>query len=131
MLLFVNKQCNYVRFYNRRWIPGIGIDLITANFNQTTSSTRIGTLNENNLSRHLIDKFDVFTECGSLTPIEMCALFQFFRQSSQYKSSSFHQQYNIFYTKSNKTDATRSKNITIKQGDEIKIDTSHAKSSEK
>lgn len=40
--------------------------------------------------------FHSFTECGKLTPFEICALFQFFQQSPEYKTSCFHEQYQQF-----------------------------------
>lgn len=80
----------------RNWFPDIGIDLITEHLNQTIS-TQIHANNEENLLEHLTNKFEVFTKCGSLTPLEMCALFQFVRHSPKYKDSSFHEQYNKFF----------------------------------
>lgn len=92
---------------HRKWIPGIGIDLITANFKQHSSSlNQPKKLNQPGCSllTHLPDTFDVFTESGSLTPFQICGLFQYFRQSPQYKYSCFHQQCNDFYaSKTSKT----------------------------
>lgn len=38
----------------------------------------------------------MFTQCGELTPFEICRLFQFFQQSPKYKTSCFHEQYQHF-----------------------------------
>lgn len=80
------------------------------NFNRTTSSP-VHANNQDNLLGNLANKFQVFTECGSLTPLEMCALFQFFCQTPEYKTSCFHQQYHNFYaSKSSKQSATANNN---------------------
>lgn len=124
-------------FSNRQWIPGIGIDLITANFNQTTSS-QIDCMDEDSQLGNLTNKFDVFTECGSLTPLQMCALFQFFRQTPMYKTSCFHSQFDKFFaskSNDNKTLATPNNSSdqlnTTGQGDadDNKSDTSHVNES--
>lgn len=82
-------------------------------------------MDEDNHLECLTNKFDVFTKCGSLTPLQMCALFQFFRQTPMYKTSCFHQQYDNFYaSKSNKTLAN-----PIDHDDEDKFDTPHVKNS--
>lgn len=85
----------------RKWIPGIGVDLITAKFAQNSSprneSNNLSSETECNWSSHLGDTFDVFTECGSLTPFQICALFRYFRQLPEYKNSCFHQQCNEFH----------------------------------
>lgn len=95
-LTLINEKTGFLSLDNiRNWFPDIGIDLITENFNQTISS-QIHVNNEENLLGNLTNKFEVFTECGSLTPLEMCALFQFVRHSPKYKHSSFHEQYNKF-----------------------------------
>lgn len=92
-----NFQRDFILFFpNRKWIAGIGIDLITANFNRT-SSMQFESVNEDNLLGNLTNEFHVFTESGSLTPLQMCALFQFFRQMPMYKNSCFHQQFEHFY----------------------------------
>lgn len=49
---------------------------------------------------HLKNTFNVFTESGSLTPLQMLALFQFFQKSPYYDKSSIHQQCKEFNKKS-------------------------------
>lgn len=77
----------------RQWFPGIGVNLITSKFDQFFDTEPNGI----NLIHHLKDTFHTFSKCGSLTPLQFCALFQFFRKSPHYKSSCFHQQYKDFY----------------------------------
>lgn len=92
-------------FFLRNWIPGIGKDLITANFDQKSSANAATASNkpESNPFTHLTDVFNVFTECGSLTSSEVYALFLFLRKSPDFENSSLHQQCNDFYaTKTNK-----------------------------
>lgn len=85
----------------RKWIPGIGADLITMNFKQHSSFDNNNPSHlkpsKNNLLKYLSDTFDVFSESGSLTPLQICALFQIIRQSPLYTESSFHQQCIAFY----------------------------------
>lgn len=49
---------------------------------------------------HLRNTFHVFTDSGSLTPLQMCALFQFLQKSPHFNTSSIHQQSKDFNRKS-------------------------------
>lgn len=77
----------------RQWIPGIGADLISSKFEHPSYKEGIS----KHLMQHLRNTFHIFTENGSLTPLQICALFQFFKKSPQYQSSCFHQQCKDFY----------------------------------
>lgn len=75
-------DCWWISFpiYFRKWVPGIGLDLITS---------------------HNVDfsNINVFSEFGTLSPSQTFSLFLFFRNSREYQSSSFHQQVKDFYEK--------------------------------
>ncbi|XP_055321600.1 dimethyladenosine transferase 2, mitochondrial [Sitodiplosis mosellana] len=102
LLRFFVNQClfkrkGYVIPKLEQWIPGIGVDLITSKFKQSSHCKP----NSTNFMQHLKSHtFHAFTECGSLTPLQMCALFQFVQKSPQYPTSCFHQQCKDFYLKS-------------------------------
>lgn len=83
--------------FHRKWIPGIGLELILSKFKQLKPNSQSHPM-ENNLLSCLPDTFHAFTESGSLTPIQFCALFQYFRQLPEYENSCFHQQCHEFYT---------------------------------
>lgn len=65
---------------------------------------------------HLENKFHVFTDCGSLKPLQMCALFQFLQKSPHYDTSPIHQQCREF---NRKIAQLASKKEPANDGDEI------------
>lgn len=50
---------------------------------------------------NLLNSLSVFTKNGSLTPFQICELFQFFQKSPHYKESCFHQLCQEFYKSKN------------------------------
>lgn len=105
---FIFSHVLMVIYHNRKWIPGIGIDLITGDFTRTPTMQRCTANKEEDYQlADMTNIFHAFTECGSLSPVQMCALFQFFRQTPMYTMSSFHQQFDHFYaTKRNRAVVT-------------------------
>lgn len=119
---------NSLFFILRQWIPGIGVDLITANSKQKSSANEEAAFNqsESNPFTQFNDIINVFTECGSLTPSEIFALFLFLRKSPHYKTSCFHQQCNAFYaTKTNKSHDAQGQTASEEEESESIFDKSY------
>lgn len=100
------SKFKFLMYVLRKWIPGIGADLILANFeHHSPLLEEHKNPSDGSLLTLLGDQFDIFTRCGSLTPLQIFAIFQLFKQYPQYKQSCFHQQCNDFYaTKTNEQD---------------------------
>lgn len=52
---------------------------------------------EHSGDRNFMNSINVFTENGTLSPLQMCELFKFFQKMPQYETSCFHQQCRDFY----------------------------------
>lgn len=51
-------------------------------------------------NKNTMNKLNVFTESGSLSPLEILAVFHLFQKTPEYMTSSFHQQCKDYYKKS-------------------------------